>query len=329
MIALTPFNPDWGFVCGRVSTLEARLLTTEFFNTMVSHPKLEDVMRQLQDTPLRDFAVSGADFQDWSGIIDQYFHDLVKSIRKDCPNPAIANLFILRDDYQNLKIAVTGQNTYPFPSATLEPEKLAGVSGGDASHLPSPFREAASAALASVEETRNQQMVDVVLDAAYLRHILSLRETTKSELVRTYIEDFVLSHALVAIWRRYETGVSAKAIQRYLIPMGNLTSTLSAVLSAGEPSNWPDVVRGSVGELLRQAMELDEGDAARRFEDLSTNHLVAITQRGQGQVSGPERVLAYLRTLASEAHNLKLIVCGRLSRIEPDNLKRRMRVAHG
>lgn len=329
MIPLTPFNPDWGFVCGRVSTLEARLLTTEFFQTMVSHPRLEDVMRQLQDTPLRDFAMTGADFQDWSGVIDRYFRDMVKSIRKDCPNPAIANLFILRDDYQNLKIAVTGQNTYPFPSATLEPEKLAGVSGGDASHLPSPFREAASAALTSVEETRNQQTIDIVLDAAYLRHFLALADTTKAPLVRTYIEDFVLSHALVALWRRNQAKTPVKLLQRYFLPMGSLTNTLSGVLNAGDPANWPDVVHGHLGELLRQALEEEGVDPARRFEDLSTNHLVAITQRGQGQVAGPERVLSYLRTLASEAHNLKLIVCGRLSRIEPEGLKRRMRVAHG
>jgi V/A-type H+-transporting ATPase subunit C len=329
VIALTPFDPDWGFVCGRVSALEARLLTTEFFQTMVSHPKLEDVMRQLQDTPLREFSVTGSDFQDWSGVIDRYFHEMVMSIRKDCPNPAIANLFILRDDYQNLKIAVTGQNTYPFPSATLEPEKLAGVSAGDASHLPSPFREAATAALASVEETRNQQLIDVVLDAAYLRHVLSLSETTKAPLVRTYIEDFVLSHALVALWRRYKAGVPVKSLQRYFLPMGSLTKTLSAVFNAGDPSNWPDAVRGPMGELMRQALDGDGDDPARRFEELSTNHLVAITQRGRGQVSGPERVLTYLRTLASEAHNLKLIVCGRLSRIEPDGLKQRMRVAHG
>jgi vacuolar-type H+-ATPase subunit C/Vma6 len=324
-----PYNPEWGFVCGRISTLEARLLSTEFFHTMVSHPLLEDVMRQLQDTSLREFVMSGADFQDWSGIIDRYFHDLVKSIRKDCPNPAIANLFILRDDYQNLKIAVTGQNTYPFPSATLEPEKLAGVSGGDASHLPSPFREAATAALESVEETRKQQMIDVVLDAAYLRHFLALSETTKAPLVRTYIRDFVLSHALVALWRRHKTEVPAKTLQRYFLPMGSLTNTMNAVFTAGDPATWPDVVRGRLGELLQQAFDEEGVDPARRFEDLSTNHLVALTQRGQGQVSGPERVLAYLRTLASEAHNLKLIVCGRLSRIDPDGLKRRMRVAHG
>ncbi len=324
-----PYNPDWGFVCGRVSTLEARLLTTEFFQTMVSHPHLEDVMRQLQDTPLRDFFVAGSDFQDWSGIIDRYFHDVVKSIRKDCPNPAIANLFILRDDYQNLKIAVTGQNTFPFPSATLEPDKLSGVSGGDASHLPSPFREAATEALASVEETRGHQMVDVILDAAYLRHLLSLCETTKAPLVCTYIRDFVLARALVALWRRHRAQVPVKALQRYVLPMGSLTSILNGVLNAGEPAHWPDVVRGRLGELLRQAIEEESDDPARRFEDLSTNYLVTLTRRGQGQVSGPERILAYLRTLASEAHNLKLIVCGRLSRIEPEGLKRRMRVAHG
>ncbi|MCC6489400.1 MAG: V-type ATPase subunit [Candidatus Hydrogenedentes bacterium] len=328
MIALTPFQSEWGFVCGRVSALEARLLSPEFFQTLVSHSRVEDMMRQLQESPLRESVVSGSDWQDWSGIIDGFFHTLVKSIRSDCPNPAVANIFILRDDYLNLKLAVTGQTDFPFAEAMLSREQLRDAASGDASVLPAPFRETAEEARAAIEEERGHTLVDVILDAAYLRHLLALGESVDAPLVRAYAADRVASRALVALWRRLKSGIPARTMQQYMLPMGSLTPLLAAVLSSAEPANWAEAIPGDLGQLLRQAFEEAAGEEAQRFDDLAANHLVTMARRGQGQVAGPERVLSFLRTVASETHNMKLIVCGRLSRIEGAALKQRMRVAH-
>ena len=328
MIVLTPFQSDWGFVCGRVSALEARLLSPEFFQTLLSHSRVEDMMRQLQESPLRESVVSGSDWQDWSGIVDGFFHTLVKSIRHDCPNPAVANIFILRDDYLSLKLAVTGQTDFPFAEAMLSREQLLDMASGDTSVLPSPFREAAEEARAAIEEDRGHTLVDVVLDAAYLRHLLALGDSVDAPLVQAYVSDLVASRALVALWRRLKAGMQARVLQQHMLPMGSLTAMLTAVLSAGEPANWAEVVPGELGRLLRQAFEEAAGEEAQHFEDLAANHLAAMARRGQSQVAGPERVLSFLRTVASETHNMKLIVCGRLSRIEGAALKRRMRVAN-
>lgn len=328
MIALTPFQSEWGFVCGRVSALEARLLPPEFFQTLLSHSRVEDMMRQLQESPLRESVVSGSDWQDWSGIVDGFFNTLVKSIRHDCPNPAVANIFILRDDYLNLKLAAIGQTDFPFAEAMLSREQLHDAAGGNTSVLPPPFREAAEAARTAIEEDRGHTLVDVIFDAAYLRHLLALGESVDAPLVQAYAADMVASRALVALWRRLKSGIPARTLQEYMLPMGSLTPMLTAVLSAGHPAEWAEAVPGELGHLLRQAFEEAAGEEAQYFEDLAANHLVTMARRGQSQVAGPERVLSFLRTVASETHNMKLIVCGRLSRIEGAALKRRMRVAH-
>ena len=328
MIALTPYQSDWGFVCGRVSALEARLLSPDFFQTLVSHTKVEDMMRQLQDSPLRESVVSGSDWQDWSSIIDGFFYDLVTSIRHDSPNPAVAGIFILRNDYLNLKLAVTGQTDFPFPGAMLTHEQLLSAANGDPGVLPSPFRETAVAAISAAEDTRSQALLDVILDADYLRHLIALGDSVNAPLVQAYVGDMVASRALVAIWRRSKAGVPVRTLQQHMLPMGSASAMLTAVLSAGDPANWAEVVRGRLGELLRQAFEEASGEEAQRFEDLTANHLASMARRGQGQIAGPERVLSFLRTVANETHNMKLIVCGRLSRIESAALRRRMRVAY-
>src|SRR5690606_41637530 len=99
-------------------------------------------------------------------------------------------------------------------------------------------------------------------------------------------------------------------------------------LPSGGPKNWGDVLRGTIGAIFREATAVADGEEIQRFEDMTMNHLIELARQGEGQVAGPERVFTYLRALASESHNLKVIVCGRLSAIDAAVLERRLRKYH-
>ncbi len=328
MLTLTPHNGEWGFVSGRVSVFEGRLLSPEFFQTLVSHVNVEDVLRQLNETTLREFVRPDAGWEDWSGVIDRYFHAHVLTIRNDCPHPEVADLFIIRDDYQNLKRAVVGVHEFPFPNLYLDPEDLAAVAAGDVSNLPDPFKEAATRALDVLEHTGNRAYVDLVLDGSYLHDYFARAQRLDAPLITAYARDYVLSRAIYALWRLVLSGFDVPQFRPYAIHLGEATLTLRELVAAGGPETWGDKLSGAIGEIFRDATATPDGEEIQRFEDMSMNHLVKLARQGSAQVAGPERVFSYLRALASETHNLKLVVCGRLSAIDPNLLKRRLRKHH-
>lgn len=325
MVPLSPLDPRWGFVCGRVSACEGRLLSEDFFFTLASHVNPEDVLRQLNDTALREYVTPGADWEDWSAVIDRYFHTQVRSIRHDCPRPEVADWFILRDDYQNLKHAVLGDGDYPFPMLNASEEQLASVAKGDASPLPRPFKDAAARAIGVLESTRNRAWVDLALDGAFLRHLLELTDAVDVPLIELYSREYTLARSVFALWRTHRSGHDMRRFQQFALPIGEATPVLNALVAAGDPKNWGDILTGRIGELFREASATPDGEEVPRFEDMTSNYLVEIARQGRGQVAGPERVFCYLRALASEAHNLKLVVCGKLSSIDSTVLKRRLR----
>ena len=47
MVSKIPNIPQWGFVSGRISVLEARFLPREFFMNMISQERIEDIVPYL------------------------------------------------------------------------------------------------------------------------------------------------------------------------------------------------------------------------------------------------------------------------------------------
>ncbi|NUM55852.1 MAG: V-type ATPase subunit [Candidatus Hydrogenedentes bacterium] len=329
MAALTQNAFTWGFVCGRVCVLERGLLGADFYHALLGHLRTEDLLRHLQETPLRDDVTAAGSWEDWSAIIDRNFYHQVASLRKDCPDKRVPDLFLLQGDYQNLKRALLKDAVYPFPHAMLTPENLAAVAGGDVLALPKPFSETARMAMQLLDEGRNRAELDRALDGAYLQHIVASARETKVPLVSEYFETHALLRAIVMMWRSYLAGNSLSAPAARILPLdGPANETVRDLAAAAEPKNWGGVAKGRIGALLTEFASSEDSDAPQRFELAANEYLSEVSREGKGQVFGPERVFSYICELATQAYNLKLVVCGRLSKIDADVLKRRLRKSH-
>jgi len=316
----------WGFVCGRVSVLESRLLAQDFFVSLAAQPRTEEILRQLQDTPLHEFVTPGAPWQDWSLVADQFFHARAMSLRENCPGPGVVDLFLLAGDYLNLKRALQGQGDYPFLPAVLTREQLLAVAGGDFAALPEPLRGELAARRDGVDDNG---ALDLALDGAYLRHLLAMADALGVPLVSACVREAALARAVVAVWRAMRARRPLRPVQEHLLPLEPWTVTVRDALAAAGPQEWPGLVRGAIGELIEQALQHAEDEQIPEFEQLAADYVLRMAWRGHAQVAGPERVFWYLTVLAAEVYNMKLVVVGRLNRIDANVLKRRLRECHG
>lgn len=327
LAALTKSQNKWGFACGRVSVLEGRLIPYEFFESLAGLEKVDDLFQRLQDTSLREYMVPGAvSWEDWSTILDNYVHEQVVSLRRNSPDPNIADLFSLSEDYMNLKRAVQNRSGYPFNMNMFSEARLSEVAAGMTNLLPDVIRPAvASLTGASGGDAESQMVVDVVLDGAYLRHYLSLAEELGVPLVREWAQVRVLGRILVVLWRAVRAGHSLKLYQQHFLPLGDFNGLITDLCSMADPRGWGALIPGSMGNLWSQALEADEEEQVARFEKLSADYLTAMVRRAKLQTAGPERVAGYLWGLWVEVFNLKLVISGKLNKLDAGLLKSRIR----
>jgi len=326
--AVTSLQPKWGFVCGRISVLEGRLVSRDFLLGLIAQEHMDDFVPHLQDTFLRDYLAPGAPWADFNALTDRCFYELVMAVRGDCPRTEPADLFLVQDDYLNLKNALLGATAFPFLPGLLSAEQLGAVVNGDTSDLPPLFKEPAMRVL---EETSGADAttVDVVLDGAYLRHLIAVAEEMSIPLITECVMARVLARAIVAIWRAVQLERPPKLYEQSFYPIGAFTPMLAELLASGDPTTWPAIVGGALGDLLSEALDAPEQDQASRFELGAANHVVRLAREGQMQVAGPERVFSFLVGLYAEMQNLKLVVCGRFGHIDKPLLRERLRESYG
>lgn len=329
MIALTTERYDWGYVSGRISALEGRLLSRDFLASLLAHARTEDLMRQLQETPLGSELTPGAAWDDLSAIIDAHYYGIVQTLRDDAPDTTPFDIFLASGDYLNLKHALTHDESFPFLPGTLSTDELSKIAAGDWAYISQDLQQALAPLYSEeVPESDRQNLLDVVLDADYLRHVLRLAKAVQAPLITAYVETLVLSRAVVALWRAQRSGRAMRWFRAHFVPLDPFTSLLMELMERGDPASWSDILHGEMADYLKEALELPPDDQAPRFDQLVAQHLNRIADRGRYQAFGPERVFSFLAALATEAYNLKLIVCGRLNRIDADLLRQRLREAY-
>ncbi len=317
-------NSRWGFVSGRISVLEGKLLPRDFFLNLIAQEHLGDLIQHLQDTFLRDYLTPGTVWDDFSDVCDRCFYEMALSLKGDAPSSLPVDLFLLQGDYLNLKGALAGSSDFPFHFGLLSQEKLIPIREGDQADLPASFRESETGVTGEPGKI-DPAILDIILDGAYLRHLLLIAHQLRSELVSAYVHDRVLSYIVIIFWRALRQQQSLRRYQQYLLPQGDFTPVVTELSSMPSTENWPSVVGGEVGDILSESVRLPEDEQISGFELNVTHHLAKIARDGKMQTAGPERVFAFLIGLQAEIQNLKLVVNGRLNRIDQALLRQRLR----
>ena len=328
---MTPFiknRPEWGFVGGRISALEEKLLPREFFPSIIEMHHTEDIFQHFQGTLIEDYLDPGIPWDDFSAVADECFYDLALSLREDCPSPVPADLFLIKNDYLNIKSALSGMEGTPFTPGTVSAEKIDSVFSGEYADLPPAFRDRITGAAIDLGEL-DESLSDIFVDGAYLRHLLLIAEGIDSPLIHGCVRNRVLGHAISSMWRVIRQGRDLKQVVDYLLPMGDENPLIMEMAAAQDPSSWPEMVGGEIGNQLSRALQMPFDEQVSTFELKVENLVVHMASYARLETSGPERVFAFLAALEAEMQNLKLVVTGKINRLDDDVLAQRLRYIYG
>lgn len=351
-------RPDWGFVCGRISALESKLLNRDFFRSIIEMHHTDDIFQHFQGSMIENYLDPGVLWADFSATADQFFYDMVMSIRADSPSPVPADIFLLKNDYLNIKNAFAGIATNGFPTGIMPRTTFEAIEDGDYSQLPVFFRGRVADSSQKTENSRflsdilgnaymqtivekqvtepaqkpediHPSLSDVFVDGAYLRHLFALSQKIDSAMIQDCIDIRILGHVITSLWRVVRQGRDPLQIVRFLLVKEEDDRLFTDMAEARDPETWPALIGGEIGDLLARTMQASYDEQVSTFDLKVINFVLHMITQARQQTSGPERVFAFLMEVEAEIQNLKLVVTGKLNRIHPDALDQRLRYIYG
>lgn len=315
----------YGYAVGRVRVLEGRLLSRSSFERLIDAGNLRDQKRILAETHVGRYFDTVQTAEDVERALEMSLADLYDEFltRAGLPS-AVVRYFQLPYDYANLRLVVkarvlgTDGGEQLSTLGSIEPDAFA----GDGAALPDGMRGLLTAwdsaesapSLDDIESAIDRAFFDALCGAAKESGLRFLRELTRLRI------DLANTRLLIR--------ARVKAL-----PPGEL---LARLIPAGSPALErlaPTAPRLSASELAaaiadtRVLGRLSAEDLADvgRF-DLTADAMIADRMLSARMMpSGADPVLAYVLGREAEARLLRIAVAGRLSGLDPDVVRERVK----
>ena len=318
-------DTDYLGISARIRAMENRLLTAERMDRMIDARDREEAMKVLLECGYPD----GADLEE---MLARARAEVFKDMTSAVPDPRLTQIFQLKYDYHNLKTILKSRAMGLEPDRLLldggryEPEKLLeDMRREDLRDCSDAFRRAGTLARKVLEEEKDPQRADLVLDRACYEEMADLAEKLDSSFLRGYVKLSVDVANLRTAVRVSRMGKEGGFLRQVLLPGGNVSEQ---ALTSVRGESLGDVFQaGPLAEAaaLGAKLALPGGGPLTAFEKACDDALTDYLAAARRIPFGEETVIGFLYAKEQEFTAIRAIFAGRAAKLEGDVIRQRLR----
>lgn len=348
---------DWCYVSGRVNVLECSLLSSNFFERLLSTDDFKDILTLLNNTPLKTSFSHVKHLYECETLLDEYYYNRLYEIQSLSPDSAVCDFFLIRNDVHNLKrfikSKILGACVDKFFRGTMSRDEWDDVWQDKSTALPEIFKESISFVKKVVLQHNHNQItphispplqggdeggvkkellpfiIDLIIDGAYLRYVEDYCKKIEVEIIKRYLETYQLVKGLEIIRRAVALKLNMSLLNKYFMEGFDKDHVLHKLTTntvwASEKTLCDILVNTHCDTYLSTLTKNLFPKASFRYEVATDNYLLDMLRPVKYIPFGPERVFGYLSGLATEVFNLKLLLGGKVHRVENNLLRERLR----
>lgn len=318
-------------VSAYVRALESRLLTQSDLARMIDAGTIEEGLRILSDHGYPDLRPDMAAVE---RSLRESREELLEELSTILPDEAILDLFRIRYDYHNVKVALKALWTgvdgtrLLMGGGRLEPLALYHtLQTGEDNDLPDLLLAAVREARETVGATGDPQKGDLILDRACFAEQLLLAEGADSPFLTGYVRLLTDTANLQSAVRVLRMGKADHLLRDALFP-GGTAEPDALVESARTGDLTAPWAAGPLEEAAALGQEATASGSLTAFEKACDDALTRYLQNAALIPFGLEPVLAFIAAREQEQRNIRIIVSGRLANLPAQTIRERMRESY-
>ncbi|NUO07670.1 MAG: V-type ATPase subunit [Candidatus Brocadia sp.] len=349
---------NWCYLSGRINVLECNLLTQNFFERLLSGNDLTEVLSILNNTTLKTYFTHVKHLYEFEALLDDYYYNRLYEIRSLSPDSIICDFFLIKNDIINLKnfikAAIQGRSIKKFLRGSINNDSWSDLWQGKAVSVPEVFKESISFLKKIIPQYSQNQtssyllmqrkefkkdslpfIIDLICDGAYLRYSEYFYNEIQVEIIKQYLQIYKLVKALGVIRRATALSLDTKLLDQYFLEGFDQNHVFRKLAMNTTWTSGEALHEAFVGAYCNtplrdhhfiQMLSLNLfPKISFQYEVVTDNYLLDIIRPVKYIPFGPERVFGYLCGFTTEVFNLKLVLGGKVQRIENKLLRERLR----
>lgn len=325
------------FATGFIKAQENKLLTRDRFERMIDAENGTEAFRILLDAGY-GAAAGATDPEGLDAMISAELDAAAGTLRELTPDTRLSDLFLLRYDYQNLKAyakqRMAGReepeavsNRGIFPPERMKEALEDSSKGAD---LPETLRKAAADVNTYLESGADPSMVDNLCDRAYLAEAFRVADASGNPFIRAYFTLQLDDTNILSLLRLSFINAGPAVIRQALIPGGSVSTDKLLAVAELPYEQWAAALARLPG--LRDALASLDVCMSHRvswpFEKWMDDETASLVRKYRSDLFSIQPLLAWYLAKEAEARMIRMILIGKLNRINETKLRERLRASY-
>lgn len=308
---------------------ETRMLSREKALRMISAPTFEEAARMLVECGYEEMSQKNAgEIED---SLTAHKRAIYEELSRMIPERDLLDLFRIRYDYHNAKVLIKSEAMKVDGTRLMSGEGRYSVEGlkeafvrEKYSDISETLAKAMKDASGELARTQNPQTAEFILDQAYFRELTDCAQKLAYPFVTGYVKLLADCANLKSAVRCIKLGKTGAFLEEVMIPGGNVkVESLYQCVDADSLQSCFE--QGALGKAAVLGTQVIGGAPMTAFELACDNVVNTYLTEARKMDYGCEPVVGYLAALENEITAVRMILCGKLTKVDQEVLKERLR----
>lgn len=315
----------FAYSSARIRCLENKLLSGPVYEQMADASSTDDCFRILSDT-----GYSSMTERNYNTVLSDELKDTYALIKNLQPKEKFADLFLVKNDFHNLKVLVKSEisgkdgDRFLSENGSIPVEKIKEiVLNRDFSDLDPIMAQSINNAYEIYGKTQNGQLIDIELDKGAFELMKEYADECNSEFTEKYVECLADLTNLKSFFRIKKMGGNMELFEEVFVKGGSLDEYK---FKEGFASDNPATVfkYTDYGKVCETGM----AGGVTLFEKLCDDYLTEFAQKAKMDSLSEAPLVAYIHAKETEIKCVRIIISGKMHNIPAEKIKERVRMAY-
>lgn len=321
---------DFASIVPKVKVWETRLLNKSFYDKLIECNNLEEIFESLQDA-LSDDTINANNFEvNLASSYEATCNELYSTIK----HKEIIDFVRLKNDYNNIKTLIKSKilnkdfSCILSKNGTVDLETLKLYFKNDNYRDMHFFmKECVVQALEQYENTKDVQSIDILVDAYMYKHYKELINKMDSSFMNDYIEMVIDLTNLKTTLRVKKMNKDKAFLKEVLLEGGKLSLDVFLDIINISIEDIPNkFIRTSYNVLIADSIdEYIKTNSLSGLEKHIDNYIMKFVRDAKYISFGVEPIFAYLYAREVEIKNLRIVLVGKINKVDTNIIKERLR----
>lgn len=320
-------DTSYAYAVARLHAIENSLLSPSDMELLISAKSPSECMRILAD--------KGYSGESANTSVEEIFANETKKmwslINELAPDCKVLDIFLYKNDFHNLKVIMKGlAGGKPYDNLLMHPTTVEvsliteAVSGKNFEILPQMMAKAADEAYYALTANGDPQTASVIIDTAYLTAFYNTaKESGDTFLIKLAALTVDNANVKTAL-RCSKIGKDTAFVSKCLVPLGSIDTSELATAAGGGFSAVAEFLSSSAYSSLLE----ESGDDFSVFEKLCDNLIMNHVRDAKYTFFGIKPIIGHIFAKETEIKALHIIVSGKLSGLDEEMLRGRLRMLY-